>query len=217
MPATSPPSPPISAPAMSPDMKRAAGQLESKDERADVHQLAVEPGRVSRDDSEDLAEHRAREPEQHALHHEAGEHIEAAEAEHAQHADFAGAPRHRRIHRVHRAEDRSDREDQRHREPERAQLLDEAGLLRVELGLGHRVDLHPRIGGERFEEVVLHAGAQDHVQHREAARHMDVLRQHVEVGEDFRFARAVIIGKDPDDFESAAPEFEIAANRSGTG
>src|SRR5579871_713819 len=41
---------------------------------------------------------------------------------------------------------------------------------------------------------------------------MDILRQHVEVGQHFRFARAVVIGKDTDDFEGMPAEFEIASD-----
>ncbi len=42
---------------------------------------------------------------------------------------------------------------------------------------------------------------------------MDVLGQGPEVGHHFRLARAVAIGKEADNFESARPEFEIAPDR----
>src|ERR1700722_11361174 len=47
----------------------------------------------------------------------------------------------------------------------------------------------------------------------ETARHVNVLREDVEVGQHFGFAGAVIIRKDADDFESAPAKFEIAPNR----
>src|SRR5579872_2197044 len=49
----------------------AAGELKSKNELADVHQLAVQSRRVCCEDAERLAQHRARDSEQHALYYEA--------------------------------------------------------------------------------------------------------------------------------------------------
>ena len=85
-------------------------------------------------------------------------------------------------------------------------------LAHAGITLRHRIDLEPHVSGKRFREIVLHAGAQDDVQHRKAAPHMDVLREHVEVGQHFRFARAIVIRIDADDLEGVPSEFEIASD-----
>src|SRR5579862_7194292 len=61
--------------------ERAERELKSEDELPDVHQLAMQSGRIRREHAERLAQHRARDSEQQALDHEARQHIEAAEAE----------------------------------------------------------------------------------------------------------------------------------------
>src|ERR1700719_1929040 len=129
-----------------PRHERAHRQPKPEDELADIHELAAEAGRIRDQHAEYLAEDAAGDREYDALDHEADQYVRAAEAQHSQHADFAGAARDRGIHRVHRAEYRSDCENQRDDQSERAQLIDERGLLGVKILLRHRIDPEPRVG-----------------------------------------------------------------------
>src|SRR5208337_4148578 len=196
-----------------PRYERAHRQPKPEDDLADVHELAAEPGRIRDQHAEYFAEHAAGEREHDAFDDETREHVEAAEAQHAQHAYFAGASRDRGVYRVHRTDHRADGENHRDDQAECAQLIDEPGLPRVKLLLGHRIDFDPRIGRERFGEIVMRAGLEHDVQHLEAVNDVDILGQDAEIGQHFGLARAVPIGKDADNFENVPSKFEIAADR----